>query len=113
MNRKENPIAAYVVASHIAFVVITPLLLFIWGGTWLADYFNLPEWTKIVFILTGIIVMAASLISYLARLISMYDNSEKIEKPAFKNESDYYYENNYKKPAAKSQKKRTGGTDSD
>ncbi|MCL2107869.1 MAG: AtpZ/AtpI family protein [Oscillospiraceae bacterium] len=96
MNKRDNPMSAYIVASHIAFVVITPLLLFIGGGAWLCDKLSLPDWTKLLMVLVGVAVMILSLISYLMRLIKMYDGDSKgveKQKPAFKGESDYYYEN--------------------
>ena len=96
-----SSLSAYVIASHIAFVVATPLIIFIWGGTWLADNRGWPEWSNIVLILAGIAVMALSLINYLRRLIAQYDDSQKTKKRPFKSESDYYYENN-----TKPQKKR-------
>lgn len=81
------------IVSHIAFVVAMPLLLFIGGGTWLVDKMNWSESLKIVCVLLGIVVMAASLISYLRHLIAEYGSGD--EKPVFKpsNKERDYYEN--------------------
>jgi surface polysaccharide O-acyltransferase-like enzyme len=93
-KNNDNPLSAYVIVSHIAFVVAVPLLFFIGGGMWLADRLSLPDWTRITFVLLGIITMIASLISYLYRLIVQYGSDD--QKPAFKpdkKERDFYYEN--------------------
>jgi hypothetical protein len=90
-KKDKNPLSAYMIVSHIAFVVAVPLLLFIGGGTWLVARMNWNEGLNIVFVLLGITVMAVSLISYLRHLISEYGSGDK--KPAFKpsnKERDYY-----------------------
>lgn len=102
MNRKDNPFSVYAVVSQISFVILTPLLIFIWGGTWLVKQFSLPSWLNVVFILLGIVVMICSAVSYLTNLIKMYDN--KKDKPVDKydhlknDRKDYdYYDDNTKK----------------
>jgi hypothetical protein len=90
MNDK-NPLSAYIIVTHIAFVVAVPLLLFIGGGTWLVRHMDWNESLNIVFILLGVLVMSVSLISYLKHLISEYGSGDK--KPSFKptnKERDYY-----------------------
>jgi len=92
-EKKENPLSAYIIASHLAFVIAVPLLFFIGGGTWLADKMNWADWTKIVFVLLGVITMSASLISYLCRLIAQYGSNDP--KPVLKpdkKENDFYYD---------------------
>jgi len=106
-NKKyENPISVYAAVSHISFVVITPLLLFIWGGSWLTDRLGLPDWCMIIFILTGIFVMLCSLVSYLMKIIQKYggsDKSDRVKTDKYHNlkndrkDYDYYYENRVKK----------------
>jgi ABC-type thiamin/hydroxymethylpyrimidine transport system permease subunit len=90
-KNRERPLSAYMIVSHIAFVVAVPLLLFIGGGTWLAERMSWADWTKIVFVLLGVAVMAASLISYLRHLIAQYgtDDPKSALKPSSK-ERDYY-----------------------
>jgi len=95
MSRDKNPLSAYVVGSHIAFVVAAPLIFFIGGGTWLTAYMEWDSWVNIVFILLGIIFMVSGLVTYLVKLVLMYGDHEK-EEPAFKPEKkdfDFYYEN--------------------
>ena len=75
-NKKDNPIAVYAVASQIGFIVLVPLLVFVIGGTWLVDWLGWPEWVSIIFVAIGIISMSTGAMTYLKKLIEMYDNSE-------------------------------------
>lgn len=75
-NKKENPIAVYAVASQIGFIVLAPLLVFVIGGTWLVDKLGLPEWVSMVSVAIGIISMTTGAMTYLKKLIEMYDSSE-------------------------------------
>jgi uncharacterized protein (DUF983 family) len=75
-NKKDNPIAVYAVASQIGFIVLTPLLVFVIGGTWLVDALGWPDWLNIVFVAIGIISMSVGAMNYLKKLIAMYDSSE-------------------------------------
>ena len=75
-NKKDNPIAVYAVASQIGFIVLVPLLVFVIGGTWLVDYLGWPDWVNVVFVAVGIISMSTGAMTYLKKLIEMYDNSE-------------------------------------
>ena len=52
-EKRDNPFSVYAVASQIGFMVILPLLLFIWGGAWLVEKFSLPQWLMPVFIALG------------------------------------------------------------
>ncbi|MCL2077209.1 MAG: hypothetical protein FWH08_02235 [Oscillospiraceae bacterium] len=109
MSNKESPFSAYILVSHIAFVVITPLLLFIGGGAWLSNRLNLPDWCIIIFIFLGIFTMIFSLVSYLWKIIKKYGDGDSLSKNAkpeqdpfhrsLKNDPkdyDYYYENRKK-----------------
>lgn len=79
-GKKGNPLSVYAVVSQVGFMVIVPLVFFIWGGSWLIDKFNLPGWLMIVFSLLGILTMICSVGTYLAKIIRMYDNKEEREK---------------------------------
>ncbi|MFR2154451.1 MAG: AtpZ/AtpI family protein [[Eubacterium] siraeum] len=57
MNKKDNPLKVYAVVSQIGFLVITPLLIFIWGGSVLVNKFSLPSWVMILLVFAGIITM--------------------------------------------------------
>ena len=95
-NRHDNPFSAYAVASHVGFLVICPLLLFIWGGSWLVQRFELPGWLMIVFIFLGIFVMIGSVTSYLMQMIKMYGGDKKPEKTSKLShdvrDHDYYHD---------------------
>lgn len=86
--------AVYAVASQIGFIVITPLLVFVIGGTWLVDKLGWPDWLNIVFVAVGIISMSVGAMNYLKKLIAMYDNSESgtgaSEIKHDKRDHDYY-----------------------
>jgi len=92
MDDKNNPLSAYVIAGHLAFVVAAPLLLFIWGGAWLADYMGWADWTKMVFVLLGVFSMFGSLVGYLRYLIALYGDTKKEKKPSVSTRTDYYYD---------------------
>jgi ABC-type multidrug transport system fused ATPase/permease subunit len=93
-KHNNNPLAAYIIASHLTFVVTVPLLLFIWGGTWLVDYMQWSQNLKIVCVILGVLVMMSSLISYLRQLIKTYGGDSKQQKSTkyYKRNCDYYYE---------------------
>lgn len=75
-GKRENPFSAYAAASQIGFMVIVPLLIFIWGGSWLVEKFSLPQWLIVVFIALGILTMISSVGSYLMKLARKYGKSE-------------------------------------
>ena len=79
-SKRDNPFSAYAVASQVGFLVIIPLLVFIWGGSWLVNKFALPNWLMIVFVFLGIFVMIGSVTNYLYRMIKMYGGDRKPEK---------------------------------
>lgn len=80
MSKKDNPFSVYAVVSQVGFMVIIPLLLFVWGGSWLIERFSLPGWLIIVFVLLGIITMVSSVGTYLYKMIKMYDSGAAHKK---------------------------------
>ena len=80
MSKNDNPFSVYAVVSQVGFMVIIPLLLFIWGGSWLIEHFSLPGWLMIIFVLLGIITMVSSVGTYLHRMIKMYDSGNTPKK---------------------------------
>lgn len=93
-KQKDNPIAVYAVASQIGLIVIIPLLVFVIGGTWLVDHFGWPQWVNIIFVGFGIVSMSCGAMTYLKKLIAMYDSSESgtgaSEPKHDKRDHDYY-----------------------
>ena len=93
-NKKDNPLTVYAVASQIGFIVITPLLVFVIGGTWLVDFLGWPGWIKIIFVAAGILTMSFGAMNYLKKLIAMYDSNESgsgtSEVKHDKKDHDYY-----------------------
>lgn len=87
MSKKlDNPVQTYAVVSQVAFMVITPLLLFIGGGSWLINRFALPSWLMIVFIVLGIGVMVSSVGTYLMKIAKMCDDGKKDEYSRLKHD---------------------------
>ena len=72
-------------------MVVVPLLLFIWGGSWLITRFSLPGWLMIVFAVTGIAVMISSVGTYLKKMINMYDSKEEKTHPLHHDLRDHDY----------------------
>ena len=74
MNRKKGAFSAYAVASQFAFVILSPLLVFIVG------------------ILLGVLFMIGGAVSHLMKMIHLYGRDEK--KPPRYNtdprDNDYY-----------------------
>ena len=93
MSKNENPISTYAKVSQLAFVIITPLLLFIGGGWFLSRKFGWPDWAMIICIVLGILFMISGAVSYLYKLIKMYEKADKRAPKAFtssRRENDYY-----------------------
>ncbi len=94
MDKKENPVKTYTIVSQLTFVILTPLLLFIWGGCALVDALSMPDWIKIICVVLGILVMVSSTVSYIVKLIRIYDKDDKSRyKYIFdKKDNDYFYD---------------------
>jgi len=95
--KKNSPFKAYAIAGQIGLTVVTPLVVFIGGGCWLADKFNWADWTKLVMVLVGIAVMISSTATYLRKLLTMYDDLKK-KAPHELDRREYdFYDDNYRK----------------
>ena len=93
MNKKDNPLKVYAVVSQIGFLVITPLLIFIWGGSVLVNKFSLPSWVMILLVFAGIITMISGVGTYLKNLIKMYggkDDKKTYKYLSDRRDNDYY-----------------------
>ena len=92
MNRKKGAFSAYAVASQFAFVILSPLLVFIVGGHYACEYYGLPDWVMVVCILLGVLFMIGGAVSHLMKMIPLYGRDEK--KPPRYNtdprDNDYY-----------------------
>lgn len=94
MSKKDNPFSAYAIVSQVGFMVIVPLLFFIWGGSWLIEKFSLPGWLMIIFVLLGVITMVSSVGTYLYKIIRMYDgkdNAKRVSKLHHDSKDHDYY----------------------
>ena len=95
MKKKDSPLSVYANVSQLAFVIIAPLLLFLWGGSALVKKFNLPDWVMGICIALAIIFMVCGAGNYIFKLIKMYEKPEKRAPKAFtssRGDNDYYDE---------------------
>lgn len=90
-KKHQNPFSVYAVVSQVGFMVILPLVLFIWGGSWLIKHFVLPGWLMVVFVLLGIITMVSSVGTYLRKMIKMYNNKDEKTNPLHHDLKDHDY----------------------
>lgn len=96
MKKNENPFSIYANVSQLAFVIIAPLLLFLWGGSWVVKKYSLPDWVMGLCVALGILFMLCGAGNYIARLIRFYEKPEKTPPKAFtssRGDNDYYDEN--------------------
>ncbi len=98
-KKPVRPLQAYAVVSQISFIILTPLLLFAWGGSWLVDKFEMPSFMKLIFVLLGVFTMIASLVNYLLKLIRLYGKTkaDKYQKYRYDKRDHDFYDDNVKK----------------
>lgn len=77
MSGKKSPFQAYAVASQLAFVILAPLLLFIVGGHYLVERYDLPDWVMVVCILLGILFMISGALTHIMKMIRMYGREDR------------------------------------
>ena len=98
-NKGENPVKTYAIVSQLGFNIITPLLIFIWGGSVLVSKMGLPDWVMALFVVIGIFVMLCGTISYLVQLIKRYDKGDdkKAQKVVSSRRDNDYYDDSIRK----------------
>lgn len=98
-NKGENPVKTYAIVSQLGFNIITPLLIFIWGGSVLVSKMGLPDWVMALFVVIGIFVMLCGTISYLLQLIKRYDKGDdkKAQKVVSSRRDNDYYDDSIRK----------------
>ncbi|MCH5324481.1 MAG: AtpZ/AtpI family protein [Eubacterium sp.] len=91
MDKKDHPLRVYAVVGQIGFLVIVPLLVFIWGGSALIDALGLPKQLMIVCVLLGLLTMVSGTANYLMKVVKMYakDDEEKLAVHR-RRDNDYY-----------------------
>jgi hypothetical protein len=110
--KRDNPFSAYVLVSQLTFIIITPLLVFIWGGKWLVETLSLPNWVHGILIVTGIIITIGGTVRHLMVIIKTYDNGSK---PTLLNDvKDFdYYQPRYKKKNNQTEAKQTASVETE
>ena len=99
MNKKDNPVKTYALVCQLGFVILTPLLIFIWGGSVLVDKLSLPSWVMVVLVIAGILVMICGAANYLSQLIKRYDKGDdkKVQKVVSGRRDNDYYDDSARK----------------
>ena len=98
-NKNENPVKTYAIVSQLGFNIITPLLIFIWGGSVLVSKMGLPDWVMVLFVIIGIVVMISGTVTYLMQLIKRYDKGDdkKAQKVVSSRRDNDYYDDSVRK----------------
>ena len=98
-NKNENPVKTYAIVSQLGFNIITPLLIFIWGGSVLVSKMGLPDWVMVLFVIIGIVVMISGTVTYLVQLIKRYDKGDdkKAQKVVSSRRDNDYYDDSVRK----------------
>lgn len=98
-NKNENPVKTYAIVSQLGFNIITPLLIFIWGGSVLVSKMGLPDWVMALFVIIGIVVMISGTVTYLMQLIKRYDKGDdkKAQKVVSSRRDNDYYDDSVRK----------------
>ncbi len=96
MKKKDNLVSVYATVSQLVFVIITPLLIFIVGGYFVTQRFELPEWVMGVCVALGLIIMIGGAVSYLGQLIKLYGKDEKNVPKSYNAPRDNDYYDDYK-----------------
>ena len=96
MNGRKSPFQAYAVASQLAFVILAPLLLFIVGGHYLVERYDLPDWVMVVCILLGILFMISGALTHIMKMIRMYGKEDKSKYRSYHSDpKDNDYDDEY------------------
>ena len=96
MSGKKSPFQAYAVASQLEFVILAPLLLFIVGGHYLVERYDLPDWVMVVCILLGILFMISGALTHIMKMIRMYGKEDKSKYRSYHSDpKDNDYDDEY------------------
>lgn len=96
MKKKQNLVSVYATVSQLVFVILSPLLIFIVGGYFVTQHFDLPNWVMGICVALGIILMIGGAVSYLWQLIKLYGKDEKDVPKSFSAPRDNDYYDDYK-----------------
>lgn len=97
MKKNDNPFSIYVQVSQLAFVIVTPLLVFLLGGSYVVKRFALPDWVMLVCIGLAILFMISGAVNFIVKTLAYYEQRDKKKKQpmAFtssRRDNDYYDE---------------------
>lgn len=90
---KRNPLTAWAVASQLAFVILTPLLVFIVGGYYVVKWCELPDWVMTVCVVLGVIFMISGASNHIMKMIRLFSKDDKSKYRSYysdRRDNDYY-----------------------
>lgn len=92
--KKENPFSVYVTVSQLAFVIISPLIIFLAGGGYVVKKYSLPEWVMGLCVALALVFMIGGAASYIAQLMRCYGKDNKSAPKSYNapRDNDYYDE---------------------
>ncbi len=95
MNKNENPFSIYAKVSQLAFVIVTPLLVFLLGGSYVVKRFDLPDWVMLICVGLAIVFMLSGAVNFIFKIMAYYERRDKDKKvpKAFTSaprDNDYY-----------------------
>ncbi len=93
MSGQKSPFAAWAVASQLAFVILAPLLVFIVGGHYAVQYYDLPDWVMVVCIILGILFMIGGAVNHIMKMLRLFARDDKSKYRRYysdRSENDYY-----------------------
>lgn len=92
--KKENPFSVYVTVSQLAFVIISPLIIFLAGGGYVVKKYSLPEWVMGLCVVLALVFMIGGAASYIAQLMRRYGKDNKSAPRSYNapRDNDYYDE---------------------
>ena len=94
--KKENPFSVYVTVSQLAFVIITPLIVFLAGGGYVVKKYSLPEGVMGVCVALAIIFMLGGAASYIMQLVRRYGKDDGKAPKSYNAPRDNDYYDDYK-----------------
>lgn len=99
MKKSDNIFAVYAQVSHLLFIIATPLLLFLVGGSYLVKRYNLPDWVMLICVILAILFMISGIVNFVFRLVAFLgrrDRNKQIPKAFTSSRRDNDYYDDYK-----------------
>lgn len=94
-HNSDNIISVYAQVSQLLFIIATPLLLFLVGGSYIVKRYNLPDWVMLICVILAILFMIGGVVNFICRLMKSLgrrDRNKKVPKAftSSRRDNDYY-----------------------